>query len=293
MAEPVDPLQGGVLDGVETPPGSGARLPLRPREGSSHYALQRGHREVCCFLVDERQKPSVDESDPGAGLRFADTRNPRSWADTFMVMATSDRELWAAAVHDGDAEAFGVLFERHARAVYNHLFRRCTDWSTAEDLTSVVFLEAWRMRHRVELERESALPWLLGVATNVVLNHRRGLRRYRAALSRVPVAEVGAPASAGVEDFSGDVAERVAAESQMRLILALVDRLPERERQVLELCAWDQLSYEDAAAALGVPVGTVRSRLSRARSRLRELEGRSGHERGVDGSVQRVPEVEQ
>lgn len=208
-------------------------------------------------------------------------------------MGLSDRELWAAAVHEGDADAFGVLFERHARAVYSHLFRRCADWSSAEDLTSVVFLEAWRKRHRVELDRESALPWLLGVATNVVLNYRRSLRRYRAALSRVPLPEIGAPASAGVEDFAGDVAERVAAETQMRCILALMDRLPERERQVLELCAWDGLNYEDAAGVLGVPVGTVRSRLSRARDRLRELERRSGHERDVRGSVQIAPEVEQ
>ena len=228
-----------------------------------------------------------------SGLRFFESGNSPSGADTFMVMAISDRELWAAAVHQGDADAFGVLFERHARAVYNHLFRRCADWSSAEDLTSVVFLEAWRKRHRVELDRESALPWLLGVATNVVLNHRRSVRRYRAALSRVPLPEIGAPASVGVQDFAGDAAGRVAAESEMRLILVLVERLPERERQVLELCAWDGLSYEDAAAVLGVPVGTVRSRLSRARDRLRELERRSGHERGVHSNIQIVPEVEQ
>lgn len=207
-------------------------------------------------------------------------------------MVISDRELWAAAVHEADADAFGVLFERHGRAVYNHLFRRCGDWASAEDLTSVVFLEAWRKRHRVELDRESALPWLLGVATNVVLNHRRSLRRYRAALSRVPPAELGALASAGVHDMAGDVTERIAAASEMRLILSLVERLPERERRVLELCAWDGLSYEDAAAVLSVPVGTIKSRLSRARARLRELERRSGHEWDVHIDVQIVPEVE-
>jgi len=227
------------------------------------------------------------------GLRFLKSGNSPSATDTFIVMVISDRELWAAAVHEEDADAFGILFERHARAVYNHLFRRCGDWSSAEDLTSVVFLEAWRKRHRVELDRESALPWLLGVATNVVLNHRRGLRRYRVALSRVPLPEVGGPVSAGVQDFAGDVAERIAAESKMSLILSLVGYLPERERQVLELCAWDGLSYEDAGAVLGIPVGTVRSRLSRARQRLRELERRSGHERDVSSSVQIVPEGEQ
>lgn len=208
-------------------------------------------------------------------------------------MVISDRELWIAAVENADSEAFGVLFERHGRAVYNHLFRRCADWATAEDLTSVVFLEAWRKRHRVQLERESALPWLLGVATNVALNHRRSLRRYRAALSRLPRPEAGAPSSTGVDDVAADVVDRAAAESDMRLILRFVERLPERERQVLELCSWDGLSYAEAAAALGVPVGTVRSRLSRARGRLRELERRFGHERDVSVSVRIAPEEEQ
>ena len=76
-------------------------------------------------------------------------------------MAT-DVELWRRAV-DGDPDSFGVVFERHARTVYNYLFRRTADWSLAEDLTSVVFLEAWRRRADVGFESEAALPWLLGV----------------------------------------------------------------------------------------------------------------------------------
>jgi DNA-directed RNA polymerase specialized sigma24 family protein len=86
--------------------------------------------------------------------------------------AAGDRELWLRA-SDGDAAAFGELFSRHAGAVYNHLFRRVADWSEAEDLTSAVFLQAWRRRGRVVIDRESALPWLLGVANHVLRNHRR------------------------------------------------------------------------------------------------------------------------
>ncbi len=163
-------------------------------------------------------------------------------------------------------EEFGELFELHSRAIYNFCFRRTGDWTLAEDLTSAVFLEAWRNRGRVDLVSEPALPWLYGVATNVLRNHSRTLRRFRAALGRVP-APVPEP------DFADAAAERLTDERRMRAVLEVVDRLPRREREVLALCAWAELSYEQAAAALGLPIGTVRSRLSRARARLRELVG--------------------
>ena len=92
-------------------------------------------------------------------------------------------------------------FGRHANAVYNHLFRRVADWSEAEDLTSAVFLQAWRTRGRVVIDRESALPWLLGVANHVLRNHRRASRRYRDALRRIVPAE----------EAAGDHADAVAA----------------------------------------------------------------------------------
>jgi RNA polymerase sigma-70 factor (ECF subfamily) len=181
----------------------------------------------------------------------------------------TDAELWRLAV-DGDPDAFGFLFERHARAVYNYLFRRTANWSLAEDLTSVVFLEAWRKRADVTLDGDLALPWLLGVATNVLRNRRRSQWRYRGALQRLP-RERG-------EDFAEDTDARIDDERRMRAVLRSVGLLPRHEQEVLALCAWAELSYEEAAAALGVPVGTVRSRLSRARARMRELAGESGHE---------------
>jgi RNA polymerase sigma factor (sigma-70 family) len=179
-----------------------------------------------------------------------------------------DSELWARAA-DGDADAFGDLYERHAKAIYNHCFRRTASWSLAEDLTSAVFLQAWRHRSDVRFVDGSALPWLLGVATNLARNQQRALRRYQAALGRLPP-----PSSEG--DFVDDLAGRVDDERAVRRILGLVDRLPRREQEVLALCAWDGLSYAGAAVALGVPVGTVRSRLSRARRRLERFLGESG-----------------
>jgi RNA polymerase sigma factor (sigma-70 family) len=181
----------------------------------------------------------------------------------------TDGELWRRAV-EGDPDSFGVLFERHVGAVYNYLFRRTADWSLAEDLTSVVFLEAWRKRADVQLEDDRALPWLLGVATNVLRNRRRSQWRYRAALHRLPRERV--------ENFADDADARVDDERRMRSVLRSLGMLPRHEQEVLTLCAWAGLSYEEAAVALDLPVGTVRSRLSRARARMRELAGESGHE---------------
>jgi RNA polymerase sigma factor (sigma-70 family) len=188
----------------------------------------------------------------------------------------TDAELWRRAVQ-GEPDAFGALFERHARSVYNYLFRRTADWSAAEDLTSIVFLEAWRRRRDVHLERELALPWLLGVATNVLRNRRRSQWRHRAALERLP-RERG-------EDFADDADARLDDERRMRVVLRSVARLPKREQDVIALRVWADLSYEEAALALGVPIGTVRSRLSRARGRLRELAGPDGHERDCEPAV--------
>ena len=170
----------------------------------------------------------------------------------------TDRQL----LRKVDPAAFGTLFERHGRAVYNYCFRRTGDWAAAEDLTSVVFLEAWRKRKSLRLHGDTLLPWLYGVATNVLRNRGRALKRHRAALDRLTVEHQA--------DFADDVVERLDDTRQMRQMLATFRQLPKRDQDVLALCVWSELSYEEAAVALDLPVGTVRSRLSRARSRLRD-----------------------
>jgi RNA polymerase sigma factor (sigma-70 family) len=186
----------------------------------------------------------------------------------------TDRELWRRAAA-GESEAFGELYDRHASAIYNYCFRRCADWALAEDLTATVFLEAWRKRRGVVFDREDAvLPWLYAVAGNVVRNELRRHRRLARFLG----------ALAGGQPAGRDIAERVVDEEQMRSVLVAVRELPRREQDVLALCVFADLSYEQAALALGVPIGTVRSRLARARSRLGELSPETGHERTNDAS---------
>jgi RNA polymerase sigma-70 factor (ECF subfamily) len=187
---------------------------------------------------------------------------------------TDDAELWQRVVA-GDPQAFGALFERHSDAVYNHCFRRSASWTVAEDLTSVVFLEAWRRRREVDLTTESILPWLLAVANNAIRNRTRSVRRYRHVLAKLP--------SAVVEpDPADDVAARIDDERTMRRVLHAVGQLTQAEQDVLALCVWAGLSYVDAAVALGIPVGTVRSRLSRARNHLREITEGMGEPAGQD-----------
>ncbi|MEW5354871.1 RNA polymerase sigma factor [Streptomyces sp. 16-176A] len=174
---------------------------------------------------------------------------------------TTDRALWARAV-DGDREAFGQLFDRHGKAVYNYAFRRTADWSEAEDLTSTVFLHAWRRRSETVLDRDSALPWLLGIADGLLSNTRRRLRRAEALLRRL----------VSHDEPVGDHADRVAGlvddERRMSEIHRALARLPRHEREVIELCVWSGLDQQAAAAVLKVAVGTVKSRLYRARRRL-------------------------
>jgi RNA polymerase sigma-70 factor, ECF subfamily len=180
--------------------------------------------------------------------------------------SASDQELWSQAASEYAGEAFGELFERHANRVYAHCFTRTGSWSMAEDLTSVVFLEAWRRRQEVRFSGDSALPWLLGVANNATRNAQRTLRRHNLLLARLPPAGEEA-------DIATDAVARVDQERLAQHLLCAMRGLRQSEREVLALCDWAGLSYSEAAVAMGVPEGTVRSRLSRARQHLRDLAG--------------------
>jgi RNA polymerase sigma-70 factor (ECF subfamily) len=193
--------------------------------------------------------------------------------------------LWARAV-DGDREAFGLIFDRHSQAVYNHLFRRTADWAEAEDLASAVFLHAWRRREEIVLDRDSALPWLLGVANRSLSNTRRRIRRAEALFHRLVVQDEP------VRDHADEAAERGDDERLMSEVRRAVARLPKHERDVVELCVWSGLDQQAAATALGVAVGTVKSRLFRARKRLgAELAGgEPAADRGPRASASSRPE---
>lgn len=166
----------------------------------------------------------------------------------------SDEHDWARAVA-GEGEAFGRVFDRHRDRVRRHAYGLVPSPSEAEDVVSVTFLEAWRRRDSIRFVNQSMLPWLLRTATYTCMNLARSERRYRAALARMPVAE-----------HSPDPAELAGQGDVFRAMR----RLSLRDQEIITLCVIEDLSTEDAARLLGVRPSSARSRLSRARSRLRD-----------------------
>lgn len=172
--------------------------------------------------------------------------------------------MWRAAVTQDDATAFGVIYDRHCDAIYRYLARRLDSRELTEDLLSTVFLEAWRCRARARIENGSPLPWLFGIARMTLRRNTRNAVRARRALARLAAEPVQA-------DHADGVAEALDRETDTRRVLAAFRRLRKIDQDVIELCLWQGLGHASAALSLGVPVGTVKSRLSRARTRLQRL----------------------
>jgi RNA polymerase sigma factor (sigma-70 family) len=164
----------------------------------------------------------------------------------------------------GDAAAFGEVFDVCARSVYNHAFRLTGDWSAAEDVMAMTFLEAWRCRARLAPDGGSLRPWLLGIATNLARSQRRTALRERKALARLAAPDES-------PDFADDVIGRLDDARRLAALHRVLASLRRDELEVLALCVWSGLSYSETAEALGIAVGTVRSRLSRARAKLAQL----------------------
>lgn len=163
----------------------------------------------------------------------------------------------------GDAESFAKVYDRHVRQVFVHCARQLGSGDRADDATAVVFLEAWRRRDDIRLVSGSALPWLLMTGTNVCRNLDRSARRHRRALQRLPP-PVPDP------DHSQSVTDAQAFATAHEPLTQALGTLSDTDRQVVSLCLISGLKYAEAADVLGLSYGAVRSRLSRARSQLRE-----------------------
>ncbi|MFE7131029.1 RNA polymerase sigma factor [Streptomyces sp. NPDC057638] len=178
-------------------------------------------------------------------------------------------------------ELFGELFNRHAPDIHRYAARRLGD-TTADDITAEVFLVAFRTRARYDLDRPSARPWLYGIAANLIGRQRRDEVRALKALARTghdPVAE----------SWTERSDSRVAAQAAHGPLAGALARLSARDRHVLLLVAWADLSYAEVAEALSIPVGTVRSRLNRARRKVRESLGGADPTLVHDARLQEVP----
>ena len=173
--------------------------------------------------------------------------------------ARPDEEL-LRQIAAGDRPAFVTLFRRRQPDVYRFALHMTASGATAEDVTQEVFMAVMRDAGRYEPGRASATAWLCGIARNFVRRRLEADRRLQ------PLDDAGDTrlAAGAAADPLGDLAreERIAGVRRM------VTALPERYREVVVLCDLQELSYADAAAAIGCAVGTVRSRLHRARALL-------------------------
>lgn len=162
----------------------------------------------------------------------------------------------------GDEQAFAQLFDRHSDGVFGYAAVRLRSRDAALDVVSYVFAEAWRQRHTIETQAGSLRPWLFAVARNCTARQiTANLRRDH----RGTVPEQRTP------DHADRVAERLDASGVFPAVLEEIDRLPAGAREALTLHVWGAMTYEEIASELGVEVGTVKSRLSRARARLAKV----------------------
>ncbi|MEU9021539.1 RNA polymerase sigma factor [Actinomadura sp. NPDC048394] len=176
-----------------------------------------------------------------------------------------------------DPERFAALFRRHAPAIMRYTVRRLGQ-DPADDIVAETFLVAFRRRGAYDAARPDARPWLYGIATNLIRRHRRAEVRALRALARGGADPVTEPFTDAVED-------RVHAGARSQALAGAIAALPAAQREVLLLVTWAELTYDEVAEALGVPSGTVRSRMNRIRRKLRDALGDAAdpHREAHDG----------
>lgn len=228
-------------------------MAARAKDGCTVFPIERLSRHARYLFADEHASVSVSAADP---------------------LAPESRHV----THDGavfeqsrtDPECFAVLFDRYAAECHRYVARRL-DASVADDLVSEAFLIAFRKRAQFDTARRDARPWLYGIVTRLVDQHRRREARKYRALARTGAGPVG-------NGHEERVTERVDAQHVQRALGRVLARLAPRDRDVLLLYAWQEFPYADIAEALDIPVGTVRSRLNRVRRKLRtELDESDTH----------------
>jgi RNA polymerase sigma factor (sigma-70 family) len=218
--------------------------------------------------IDSAASPTWNAFGAGAknGSMTAIAEGARSPSDRDVIASSRERP-----------ECFEAIFDRHGRTIYRYLRRR-VGAALAEELAAETFARAFRARRRFDRRGESALPWLYGIAANLLRMHRRGeerrLRAFAAAIER------------GFEpSMSADSDQRLDAAALGPVLVEALAGLPHAQREVLLLHAWAELSHEEIALALGISTGAVRSRLHRARTQVAEQLGRSGKKAGNDSMV--------
>jgi RNA polymerase sigma factor (sigma-70 family) len=176
------------------------------------------------------------------------------------MSSPTDAQLIAASLEE--TERFGLVFDRHFADIHRYLHRR-VGRELADDLAAETFVAAFGRRHDYDPDREDARPWLYGIASNLLRNQWRSERRRLLAYAR-------AATDTDADGGHDAVHDRADAHAACPIVARALAALEGRDRDALLLLAWGELSYDEIADALGIPVGTVRSRIHRARARVSE-----------------------
>lgn len=221
--------------------------------------MMAGGGRVTEVRDDERQADGFDP--PAVDAQWLDP-DPQDPPDPAEAPSSDDGEAWQR-LSSGDEGAFRELFQRHSKTVYNYAFRGTGSWAAADDVVQVVFTAVLRRALAGDLPAlrlPSARPLLFAMARKECANQLRSVRRQARLADRIRLHETG-HAGDNTEDW-------LAAETAMNQILESLRVLPANQREVIALVRWSGLSLAEAAEALGVPIGTVKSRLNRAQRRL-------------------------
>jgi RNA polymerase sigma factor (sigma-70 family) len=164
-----------------------------------------------------------------------------------------------------EPEAFAEIFNRYGPAIKRYTVRRL-GLDAAEDVVAETFLAAFRQRATYDPARAAVRPWLYGIAGNLIRRHVRTEVRHLRVLQATSMDPV-------MESFAARSDARMDAEGAHQRLAAALAELPDRHRDVLLLVAWGDLTYAEVAQTLDIKIGTVRSRMNRARESLRRALG--------------------
>lgn len=193
------------------------------------------------------------------------------------LVAEQESDAWYVKASLDDRSLFTVLYDRHAAALYRYARGR-VGAEFVDDVVSETFLVAFRRRDRYDVSRPDARPWLFGILTKEISHYRRRERTHYRALARSHPADV-------VPDPAEEAVAGAAARAVRGPLARALADLSARDRDVLLLIAWGGLSYEETALAVGIPIGTVRSRLNRARRKLSSALGGDDPTRAVEETM--------
>lgn len=187
-------------------------------------------------------------------------------------MEQSDKELVCGVIR-GEQEAFSILFQRHRAVVHSHLARIIRDAATADDLTQEVFLRLWQRAGQWK-GQAAFRSWLLRIATHLAFNHLRTVKRRREQpIQFIPSAAEEDEEENLVPNWMIDAStlgpdEALERSERHNLLQRLVDQLPEEKQEVVRLIYDAHMETREVAAELGIPAGTVKSRIHHARRQI-------------------------